>query len=157
MEPRWVLQQNYDGHILELASGIVDEFQRIDVELDELRRQNTRLKLQVVTSVERLNRFRRDVDGFLDHVAKEEDVRFLGRELERLGAAGNSGTNIDYVAFEDRCRGSSEDLRKAQAHYLTLFPPAGGNRQGHRHRMWSGGDARAPHGGRLRRARCRPG
>ena len=157
VEPRWVLQQNYDGQILELASGIVNEFQRIDIELDELRRQNTRLKLQVVTSVERLNRYRREVDGLLEHVAKEEDVRFLGRELERLGAAGVSGTDIDYVAFEDRCRGSSEDLRQAQAHYLTLFPPPEGTGKVIDIGCGRGEMLDLLIGAGLRRARCRPG
>ena len=122
VEPRWILQENYDGRNLELASGIINEFPRIEVELDELRRENIRLKLQVVTSVERLNRYRREVDGLLQSVAQQEDVRLLGRELKRLGAVGTTGTDIDYVAFEDRCRGSSEELRESQRRYLTLFP-----------------------------------
>jgi len=129
VEPRWILQENYDGRNLELASGIVNAFPRIDAELDELRRQNIRLKLQVVTSVERLNRYRREVDNFLKSVATQEDVHILGRELKRLGAVGSTGTEIDYVAFEDRCRGSSEDLRESQKRYLTLFPPPEGSGQ----------------------------
>ena len=99
----------------------------IDRELDELRRQNVQLKLQVVSSVERLNRYRRDMHDLFENVATQDDVRALSREIERLGAAGSSGAEIDYAAFEDRCRGSSEELRDAQAHYLTMFPPPDGS------------------------------
>jgi O-antigen chain-terminating methyltransferase len=42
--------------------------------------------------------------------------------LERLGAASAAGADIDYVAFEDRFRGSGSDVRDAQERYLTLFP-----------------------------------
>jgi hypothetical protein len=63
VEPRWIVQQNYDGHNIHFASGVVDELSRMDRELDELRRQNVHLKLQVVTAVERLNRYRRQVDA----------------------------------------------------------------------------------------------
>jgi 2-polyprenyl-3-methyl-5-hydroxy-6-metoxy-1,4-benzoquinol methylase len=125
VEPRWVLQERYDGENLQLVSGVVSQFHRVDAELTELRRQNTRLKLQVVASVERLNRHRREVERMFQDAATQEDIRFLSRELERVGTAGVSGAEIDYVDFENRCRGSSEQLREAQSHYLTLFPPPG--------------------------------
>ncbi len=125
VEPRWILQERYDGQNLELASGFVDQIHRIDAELGDMRRQNTRLKLQVVASVERLNRYRREVARSLEDAATQQDVLRLGRELERLGVAGLSGAQLDYVAFEDRCRGWSEELRANQSHYLTLFPPPG--------------------------------
>jgi O-antigen chain-terminating methyltransferase len=125
VEPRWIHQERYDGQNLELASGIVNQFHRLDAELDEMRRQNTRLKLQVVASVERLNRHRREVERLFENAATQEDTRFLSRQLERVGAAGVSGAEIDYVDFENRCRGSSEQLREAQSDYLTLFPPPG--------------------------------
>ena len=110
VEPRclWIVQQNYDGHNIHFASGVVDELSRMDRELDDLRQQNMQLKLQVVTAVERFNRNRRQIDVLLESLATQVDVREVRRELERLGAAGSSGAEIDYAAFEDRCRGSSE-------------------------------------------------
>ncbi len=126
VEPRFTAQQHYDGHNIHFATAVVDEVQRIDRELEELRRQNVQLRLQVVSSVERLNRLRRDLNGMFDNVATKDDMRALSREFERLGVAGLSGTKIDYAAFEDRCRGSSEDLRSAQAHYVTMFPAPDG-------------------------------
>ena len=40
---------------------------------------------------------------------------------------GSTSSAIDYVAFEDRCRGSSESIQRAQERYLSLFPPASGS------------------------------
>ena len=60
VEPRWLVQQNYDGHNIHFASGVVDELLRVQRELDELRRQNMHLKLQMVAAVERINRYTRD-------------------------------------------------------------------------------------------------
>ena len=68
-EPRWEAQQNYDGHNIHFASGVVDELTRIDRELEELRRQNMRLRLQVVGSVEKLTRYRRQIERLFDNVA----------------------------------------------------------------------------------------
>jgi 2-polyprenyl-3-methyl-5-hydroxy-6-metoxy-1,4-benzoquinol methylase len=126
VEPRWAAQQNYDGHNIHFAIGVVEAFQRIDSELEQLQRHNVQLKLQVVASVERLNRYRREVDSFLQGVASRSDVEKLGHEVERLGAAGASGVEIDYRAFEDRCRGDSSDIRKGQESYLKYFPGPSG-------------------------------
>jgi O-antigen chain-terminating methyltransferase len=106
---------------------VVDEVQRIDRELDELRRQNVQLRLQILSSMERLNRHRRELSGLFENLATKDDVRTLNREFERLGTAGLSGAKIDYSQFEDRCRGSSDEIRKSQAHYLTMFPPPEGS------------------------------
>jgi O-antigen chain-terminating methyltransferase len=73
-----------------------------------------------------LNRYRREVDGVLNDVAKQDDVRFIAEQLERIGTSWSGGTEIDYVTFEDRCRGSSEELRKSQERYVSLFPQPGG-------------------------------
>ena len=60
VEPRWTVQQNYDGHNIHFAAGVVDELLQVRRELEELRRQNMHLKLQLVASVERINRSIRD-------------------------------------------------------------------------------------------------
>jgi 2-polyprenyl-3-methyl-5-hydroxy-6-metoxy-1,4-benzoquinol methylase len=127
VEPRFTAQQHYDGHTIHFATAVVDEVNRIDRELAELRRQNLQLRLQVVSSVERVNRFRREMNDMFDNFATLDDIRVVSRELERLGAGAFSGVPIDYSAFEDRCRGSSDELRKSQAHYLTMFPPPDGS------------------------------
>ena len=127
VEPRWTTQQDYDGHNIHFATGVVDAIQRIDQELERLRQQNVQLRLQIVTSVERLNRHRRDVAALLEKSATRADVRELNRQIERLGVEGASGAKIDYVEFEDRCRGSSADLREAQANYVSKFPSPDGS------------------------------
>ena len=64
----------------------------------------------------------------LDQVALQSDVRPLSKEitsiLDRLGAVGTTGADIDYVGFEDRFRGSKDELRASQERYLRLFPPS---------------------------------
>jgi hypothetical protein len=60
VEPRWIAQQNFDGHNIHFAAGVVDELLQVRRELEDLRRQNTYLKLQLVASVERINRYIRD-------------------------------------------------------------------------------------------------
>jgi 2-polyprenyl-3-methyl-5-hydroxy-6-metoxy-1,4-benzoquinol methylase len=126
VEPRWTVQQHYDGHNIHFAAGVVGELRRMDRELDELRRQNIRLKLQVVGSTERLNRYKSEVNRALDDIATNRDLHDFQKQLERLGATSSNGKGIDYAAFEDRCRGSSDEVRRIQEHYLTFFPPAEG-------------------------------
>jgi len=147
VEPRWVLQQIYDGYNLDVASLVVLEARRLDQEAADLRRHNTTLKLQLITSLERVNQLRSRFDEFtsealkrhsglemaiheaLRTAASQDDVRAIRQQLagllERLGAAGSSGAAIDYVAFEDRFRGSGDQVEVAQKRYLTLYPPAG--------------------------------
>jgi SAM-dependent methyltransferase len=137
VEPRWILQQQLDGQNIEFSAQAYNSVYRIDTELDELRRQITRLKMQVVASSERTNRVRREVadlaedlavqNEMLEHAAMQADLRPLAKEitsvLDRLGAIGTSGADIDYVGFEDRFRGSKDQLRASQERYLSLFPP----------------------------------
>jgi O-antigen chain-terminating methyltransferase len=80
-----------------------------------------------VAEIERQNRHRREVTEILKTVANQVDVQNLSRDVKRLGVIGTTSSEIDYVAFEDRCRGSSESIRQAQERYLTLFPPASGS------------------------------
>jgi 2-polyprenyl-3-methyl-5-hydroxy-6-metoxy-1,4-benzoquinol methylase len=145
VEPRWVSQRLYDAHNAQFASGVDAELQRLDRELDRLRRTNNTLRLQVVSSLERINRMRAHLEEFttgtaerekefivsmgefLRAAASEDDLQLLRQEvagvLQRLGAASSAGASIDYVAFEDRFRGSGDALRQTQRHYVTVFPP----------------------------------
>jgi 2-polyprenyl-3-methyl-5-hydroxy-6-metoxy-1,4-benzoquinol methylase len=145
VEPRWILQQQIDSQNIEFASQMYNSVRRIDAELDELRQQNTRLKLQMVTSGERLSRHGREIgdlrgvmttqkgvlaaqEKVLEGAAMQDDLRPLAREvtalLDRLGAIGASGADINYADFEDRFRGDTGEVEKAQERYLSLFPPA---------------------------------
>jgi hypothetical protein len=115
IEPRFVVQQDYDGHNIHFALAVIDELQRVDRQVVELRRQNTQLRLQVVAAVERLNRFRKEQGSGRDALERNVDsltsefetyktgLDHFNRELERLDAAGHSGVHIDYSEFEERC------------------------------------------------------
>ncbi|MGI8492830.1 MAG: methyltransferase domain-containing protein [Acidimicrobiales bacterium] len=154
VDPRFELQLEYDirtavavdtlGREVAAQGDVVGRLER---EVETLRRQNTALRLRWATTLRDLNhtvQLQRDSAGALDSreqrldaIAKEirgqaaiqRDVQEihgeLTRLLERLGAASSGGANIDYSQFEDRFRGSSEQLQEAQRRYLTLFPPPG--------------------------------
>ena len=140
VEPRWTVQNDLNSQTIEFASlmynSVHNNLKRIDSELDELRRQNTRLKLQLVDASERVSRCRREVNNLseiasfqrtlLQDVAGQDEVRVLSKEiaslLDRLGAAGVSGADIDYVEFESRFRGSNAELEGSQRRYVSLFP-----------------------------------
>ncbi len=90
--------------------------------IDVLRRQNVTLRVQLTDAVEQLAR--RPVDPEDTALRGEVDTALRGeveRILERLGAASIAGAAIDYAGFEDRFRGSSEELRDAQRRYVDLF------------------------------------
>jgi O-antigen chain-terminating methyltransferase len=59
--------------------------------------------------------------------ANHIDVQNLSRDVKRLGLTGTTSPEIDYVEFEDRFRGSSENIRHAQERYLRVFPPPSGS------------------------------
>jgi len=138
VEPRWIQQQQLDSESIEFASRAYNAICRIEAELDELRRQNTRLKLQLVDSNERVSRLRHYQgelhervelhEAVLGGVAMQDEVRPLSQEvtalLDRLGAIGTSGANINYAEFEDCFRGDSDEVERSQKRYLSLFPPA---------------------------------
>ncbi len=134
VEPRWNVQQAYDASTTELAATLCRELDENFNQLDELRRRNATLRLQVVTSFERINGLRTTQQEFIgaaeDHIraaASRQDVQALRTEvarlITRLGGASSTGPEIDYVAFEDRFRGDSGEVRASQERYLTLFPP----------------------------------
>jgi SAM-dependent methyltransferase len=140
VEPRWISQEQLDGQMIEFAARAFNNVYRLDRELDDLRQQNTRLRMQLVAANERTSQVRRTmgtlaamVEGQGDavelatsQVVSRDDVDTLTKEitsvLDRLGAIGTTGADIDYVEFEDRFRGSNDELRASQERYLTLFP-----------------------------------
>jgi 2-polyprenyl-3-methyl-5-hydroxy-6-metoxy-1,4-benzoquinol methylase len=134
VEPRWVTQQEFDFRNIEFSREVIGAFDltnrhlaRVDAELEDLRQQNVRLKLQIVAEIERHSRHRREVAETFKTVASHVEVQNLSRDVKRLGVTGGTSSAIDYVAFEDRCRGSSESIQEAQQRYLGLFPPANGS------------------------------
>jgi len=133
VEPRWVTQKEFDSRNIEFSREVIGAFDltnrhlaRVDAELEDLRQHNVRLKLQIVAEIERHSRYRREVAETLNTAASRVDVQNLSREVKRLGVTGATSSAIDYLAFEDRCRGSSDSIQHAQERYLTLFPPASG-------------------------------
>jgi 2-polyprenyl-3-methyl-5-hydroxy-6-metoxy-1,4-benzoquinol methylase len=139
VEPRWAVQHEIDRQNIEFSSQAYNSVRRIEAELDELRRQNTRVKLQLVAANERVSRYRRETEllqtsvalqeGIFKGVAMQDEVQPLAREitalLDRLGAVGATGADINYVDFEDRFRGDNSELADSQERYLSLFPPSG--------------------------------
>jgi O-antigen chain-terminating methyltransferase len=126
VEPRWVAQSEFDARGIDFSRQVIGAVARIDGELEELRRQNVRLRMQIVAEIERHSRQRREIGEILKEVASESDFQSLSAAVRRLDVAGTTSDAIDYVAFEDRCRGSSENIKHAQERYVSLFPPAAG-------------------------------
>ena len=129
-EPRWVVQKDFDYRNIEFSRQVISAFdltnrhlERVGAELEDLRRQNVRLKLQIVAEIERQGRHRTEIGEILATMARQVDVENLNREIKRLGVTGSTSTDIDYVEFEDRCRGSSERIQHAQERYLSRFRP----------------------------------
>ena len=58
VEPRWVVQQQIDRDTIDFASQAYNAVRRMEAEVNELRRQTTRLKLQLVAASERVGRYR---------------------------------------------------------------------------------------------------
>ncbi|PZS19166.1 MAG: hypothetical protein DLM54_07435 [Acidimicrobiales bacterium] len=136
VEPRFELQRDYDANVMDLLCEVDQELsslhadrRRLDLELAAIRRLNVAARLALVSSLERAGELRRRLEQLAASSATMGEVQSLRRDvsavLDRLGAASVAGADIDYVAFEDRFRGSTDQLRQAQARYLTLFPPAG--------------------------------
>ena len=137
VEPRWVLQQDYDGHNVQFASGVYNQLRHFERELEDLRGRVVTVNRQIMASLERSNRTRADfrtfrteaLESFADKLrtaATQEDFHLMRREvsslLERLGAASAHGASIDYVGFEDRFRGATDEVRRSQLRYVVAFP-----------------------------------
>ena len=102
VEPRWTVQQAYNLQNAEFASSVLGRTptaeRPIRIAGGLVRRTTGALPLA-------------RPDGF----AMQDDVQLLRQEvavvLERLGVASSSGADIDYPAFEELFRGSSEEIR----------------------------------------------
>jgi O-antigen chain-terminating methyltransferase len=95
------------------------EIATIQRELAILRRQNISLRILAEDEAKGYRQIERETPS-------RQEVDLLRNELaivlQRLGTVAGSGADINYVGFEDRLRGSSEDLREAQRRYVSLFP-----------------------------------
>jgi 2-polyprenyl-3-methyl-5-hydroxy-6-metoxy-1,4-benzoquinol methylase len=139
VEPRWNAEQELDARTIDFASETYNNLHRIESELEGLRRQNVRLRLELVGSVERFRRAQEEIGVLsaavadqaeaLRGAAMQSEVRALGKEVEsllgRLGAESTQGVELDYVEFERRFRGAGADIIEGQRRYLSLFPPPG--------------------------------
>jgi 2-polyprenyl-3-methyl-5-hydroxy-6-metoxy-1,4-benzoquinol methylase len=136
VEPRWQVQEQLEAKGIEFSAEAYNSVHRIEVELERLRQQNVRLRLDLVATTERMRRtqervaegFERlaKIEGTLSRAAMEDEVRALSKEvaaiLARFGADGTTGADIDYVEFERRFRGDAADIAEGQHRYLSLFP-----------------------------------
>src|SRR6516165_8711463 len=91
VEPRWITQQEFDLRNIEFSRHVLNGFdltnrhlEQVDAELEELRRHNLRLKLQIVAEIERQNRHRREVIETLKTVASQVELQNLSRDLQNL-------------------------------------------------------------------------
>jgi SAM-dependent methyltransferase len=146
VEPRWVPQGEFDTETAQLATDVGSAVRALWDGIIETRgyarrvADRTRLLVQdtgdVTTAVAEMTDTLRDLNTIVESVerrldaltAREKDVDRVRGEikevLDRLGAASASGADLDYVAFEDRFRGESGDLKEAQRDYLQYLPPA---------------------------------
>jgi O-antigen chain-terminating methyltransferase len=136
VEPRWVAEEELGARTIDFAAEAYNNLHRIDAELEALRRQNVRLKLELVAAVERFRTTQEEIvrvaevlvdqDAVLRGTAMQDDVRVLGKEVEsllsRLGAETTQGVDLDYLEFERRFRGASADIVEGQRRYVSLFP-----------------------------------
>jgi len=146
VEPRFQLQQELDGLAIDFDAEAYNTLHRLEAELVAVRRDNVRVRLEAVAAGERLRLNQLDVERLAGSVARleelvqrldevvggaaaQDEVRVLSKEvgtlLDRLGAEGVVGADLDYIAFEEKFRGDAADVALAQQRYLSLFPPAG--------------------------------
>ncbi len=138
VEPRWRVQEQLDAKAVEFSAEAYNSVYRIESEIERLRQQNVRLRLEVVATTERLRQNQErlvdtaeglaELQRTVSRSAMEDEVRALSKEvaaiLARFGADGTVGADIDYVEFERRFRGDASTIAEAQKRYLSLLPPA---------------------------------
>jgi 2-polyprenyl-3-methyl-5-hydroxy-6-metoxy-1,4-benzoquinol methylase len=155
VEPRWTLQQELDARSIEFASLAYNSMYHretlVDLELEDLRSQNARLKLQLVDASERLSRYRNELGDYhrellelRDELTETGDIASiqlkkllleLAQQPERGDAFAEelaydfrgvgpktSRTSIDSIEFQRRFRGSDEEIQRSQAPYVAYFP-----------------------------------
>jgi O-antigen chain-terminating methyltransferase len=136
VEPRWTVQEQIDAKAIDFSSEAYNAVYRLEEELERVRQQNARLRLEIVATGERLRQAEErvgrqgeelaDAQRVLSGVAMEDEVRSLSKEvtaiLARFGADGVAGADIDYVEFERRFRGDAAVIAEGQQRYLSLFP-----------------------------------
>ena len=151
IEPRLNAQVSFDLDSARFATTQLLAFQAMQQELDDLRTSTQRALDVLQWTTERLlatAQGARSVTASVQSVeakmatlagsqqAREEQAIDLREQLriilERLGAASATGAEIDYVAFEERFRGSSDRAGQDPAGVPPL--PAPGRRAGHRGR-----------------------
>jgi 2-polyprenyl-3-methyl-5-hydroxy-6-metoxy-1,4-benzoquinol methylase len=152
VEPRWSAQHEVDAELARFASDAVLASRRIFTELRDARQEidtlvrdldrarNTiaeaRAALQrqavqtaaATSALDQLMTRDAELERLVIGRASTDEVTTLREQttqlMERLGVSSAHGASFDYVAFEDRFRGSSDDLAQAQRDYVTKFPPA---------------------------------
>jgi len=136
VEPRWTTEQELDARTIDFAAEAYNTLHRMERELEGLRRQDVRTKLELVASNENLRKAVADIERMsavvaeqgrvLDGTAVQDQVQVLGKEVEsllsRLGAETTQGADLDYLEFERRFRGASADIVEGQRRYVSLFP-----------------------------------
>jgi 2-polyprenyl-3-methyl-5-hydroxy-6-metoxy-1,4-benzoquinol methylase len=139
IEPRWQIQEELDAKAIDFSSEAYNSAYRAEAEIEHLRQQLGRIKLELVATTERLRQAHEKIadcaDGLsqlrstISHAAMEEEVRALSKEvtaiLARFGVEGTTGADIDYVEFERRFRGESSVIVDGQRRYVAFFPPVG--------------------------------
>jgi SAM-dependent methyltransferase len=105
VDPRWRAQAIFDEEVTSMA-----------VDLDRFRAQVNRAETDLAAHTAALGE---------QTLLLEERVTTLAQEVEGLHRQLLTAPEIDYVLFEERFRGSSEELRQIQADYVGRFVASG--------------------------------
>ena len=109
VEPRFLVQEQIDGLAVEFASEAYNALVRIEDEIEELRRQGVRTKLEVVAAGERIRRHGLVADRLAELSARlevlaqgtavQDEARALSQEaatlVDRLGDGAVGGAGSD--------------------------------------------------------------
>ncbi len=105
IEPRWRAQAIFDEEVVSMA-----------VDIDRFRARVTRAETDLAAHTAAIGE---------QAQLLEERVTMLAEEIDGLRRQLLAAPEIDYVRFEERFRGPSEELREAQAYYVERFRAAG--------------------------------
>ncbi len=114
VEPRWVAEQALDARTIDFASEAYNNLHRMERELEALRRQNVRIKLELVAAVERFRSAQAEIDALAIAVAElgvvvqgtamQDDLRVLGKEVGSLLEPAGRGDHPGHRARLRRVR-----------------------------------------------------